>query len=261
MGRGDHWMTRTRVHLSDPPQLGEPQAPRRVWSANRVGAGLVLGLWAAMFWILLITGRIHLYLSTRTLWVAPIGAALLTIAAVGRLSASRVSRREPLRRRETMVLAAMVLPIILILALPPATLGSFTVSKKSASLGAGAGLARGSLQDNGAITLLGVFEAENSSASMSTLVGRAGTQVDFIGFVTHDPATSSGEFLLNRWVFVCCAADTLLIQVRVVNAPPAIAADSWVEVQGPVYALGSQVLVVATSVTPTAVPSQPYLTD
>ena len=253
-------MTDTRAHLPEPTQTGEKRTSRRIWSATRVGAGLVLASWAALFWILLITGRIHFYLSTRTLWVAPIGAALLTIAAVGRLSAARVSRREPLRRRETMVLAGMVLPIILILALPPATLGAFTVSKKSASTGAGAGLARGSLQSDGPITLLGVFEAENSSASMSTLASRAGTQIDFIGFVTHDPGTSAGEFELNRWVFVCCAADTLLIQVRVVNALP-VATNSWVEVRGPIYALGRQVLVVATSVTPTPVPSQPYLTD
>ena len=259
MGWGVRAMTRTRQRLPEPTQT-EERAPRRVWSATRVGAGLVLGLWAIMFWILLITGRIHLYLSTRTLWVAPIGATLLTIAAIGRLSAARVSRREPLRRRETMVLAGMVLPIILILALPPATLGAFTVSKKSASSGAGAGLARGSLQNDGPITLLGVFEAENSSTSMSTLASRAGTQVDFIGFVTHDPGSSPGEFELNRWVFVCCAADTLLIQVRVVNAPP-VTTNSWVEVKGPIYALGRQVLVVATSVAPTPVPSQPYLTD
>src|SRR5205823_4944955 len=52
-------------------------------SAPRVASGIVLGIWATFFWFLLISGRENLYLSTRTQWVVPIGAVLLTAAAAG----------------------------------------------------------------------------------------------------------------------------------------------------------------------------------
>ncbi|HEY1126539.1 MAG TPA: hypothetical protein VGF83_02150, partial [Actinomycetota bacterium] len=39
------------------------------WSHGRVAGGLVLAVWAALFWFLLLTGRDDLYLSTRTSWV------------------------------------------------------------------------------------------------------------------------------------------------------------------------------------------------
>lgn len=244
-----------------PQALPVVQRPDKSWSPARVGAGLVLAAWAGMFWTLLATGRIHLYLSTRTSWVAPVGAVLLTASAVGRLIVARTREPEPLHRRESLVLAGMVLPVILILALPSATLGSFTVSKK-APLAGNAGLARGSLKGTGPITLLGVFEAQNSSTSLQLLTQRAGTPVDFVGFVTRTPDTPPDEFYLNRWVITCCAADTLLIQVRVVNAPiGAFATNQWVDVQGPIYAIGDQVLVIASAATPTARPTEPYLTS
>ena len=60
------------------------------WSSSRVATGLVLGAWAGLFWFLLATERWSLYLSTRTFWVVPTGAILLTIATVGRLATARV---------------------------------------------------------------------------------------------------------------------------------------------------------------------------
>ena len=95
-GAGRMSDTITLSELREPVSGGE----RRFWSRARVGGGLVLGAWAGMFWFLLLTGRINLYLSTRTQWVVPVGAALLSAAAVGRIVAARVRRPEPLRRRE-----------------------------------------------------------------------------------------------------------------------------------------------------------------
>ena len=70
------------------------------WSPSRVATGAVLGAWASLFWFLLVTDRWSLYLSTRTFWVVPTGAILLTIAAVGRLMTARVPRpRSPCRAR------------------------------------------------------------------------------------------------------------------------------------------------------------------
>ena len=103
------------------------------FSAPRVAAGLAIGAWAGLFWFLLLAGRTSLYLSTRTAWLVPLGAALATIAAVGRLASARVRSPEPLGNRETWMLGAIVLPVVLLLTLPPATLGSYAVNRRSNS--------------------------------------------------------------------------------------------------------------------------------
>jgi hypothetical protein len=68
------------------------------WIPARLAGGLVLAAWATMFWWLLATGRVNLYLSTNTSWVVPVGAVLLTAAAIGRLASARGSESEPIGR-------------------------------------------------------------------------------------------------------------------------------------------------------------------
>jgi hypothetical protein len=58
-----------------------------------------------MFWWLLASGRVNLYLSTNTSWVVPVGAVLLTAAAIGRLASARGSEPEPIGRREEIIMA------------------------------------------------------------------------------------------------------------------------------------------------------------
>ena len=96
-----------------------------------MAGALLLAAWAGMFWFLFLSGRVNLYLSTRTSWVVPVGAILLTIASIGWLLSARVSAPEPVARREAVALTLMAVPVVLILALPPATLGSFSAAKKT----------------------------------------------------------------------------------------------------------------------------------
>ena len=138
-------------------------ASRRAWSPGRVAGGLVLAAWAALFWFLLLTGRDDLYLSTRTSWVVPVGAALLTAAAAGRIASARVRSPEPIRSREAWVMGLTVLPVVVVLALPPATLGSFSASKRPSFSSAGFAT---SLDDagSGPLTLVDVAAAQYSKA-------------------------------------------------------------------------------------------------
>ena len=86
---------------------------KRHWSPARVGAGLVIGAWAALFWFVWAAGRTSLYLSTRTAWLIPMGAILMTVAAVGRLASARVERTEHLGSRETVMFGVIALPVVL----------------------------------------------------------------------------------------------------------------------------------------------------
>lgn len=226
-------------------------------SPVRVATGTVLAAWAALFWFLLATGRSSLYLSSRTAWVVPMGAVVLTIAAAGRLATARTERTEPLGRRTAWGLGLIVLPVVLVLALPPAALGSYAAARRSA---AGAGVVPAGDLSSGEISLVNVAAATWSPDAMRQLVGRAGSRVSFVGFVTRREGMPADEFLLTRFLVSCCVADALSVQVRVVGAPPGrFDEDQWVRVTGNLYPIGGDILVEASSVEAVPRPEDPYL--
>lgn len=230
------------------------------WSPSRVAGAAVLGAWAALFWFLLLSGREALYLSTRTAWVVPVGAILLTAAALGRLAAARVRSPEPMTAREVWVLGLMVVPVVLVLALPPATLGSFSAGKRTGFANAGIATSVGEV-GGGRLTLIDVAAAQTSKEGEEALAKRAGETVDLVGFVIRYPDTPADEFMLTRYIVTCCVADATIAQVRVVNVPPgAFAANQWVDVRGAIYPLGREVILNASSVASVPRPEHPYLT-
>jgi uncharacterized repeat protein (TIGR03943 family) len=248
----------TLARAQDTP---EPQPVR--WSAVRIAGGLVLSAWAILFWTLFLTGRVNLYLSTRTSWVVPVGATLLTLAAAGRLLAARVRFPDPLSRREAVVLALMTLPVVIVLALPPETLGTFSASKKASYSSVNYSSPFGAITATSEITLLSVAAAQASDDGARALAQRQGAPVDFVGFVARYPDTPADEFMLTRYVITCCIVDATTVAVRVVNVPPGdFATNDWVEVKGTIYPLGHQAIVEADpgGVTLVPQPAEPYLT-
>lgn len=249
------------------PVLGEP-APGigrarqgLVWSQSRVAGGLVLGAWASLFWFLILSGRVNLYLSTRTAWIAPVGAGVLTVAALGRLAAARVTAREPLRRREAVVMALMVVPVLIVMASPPATLGAFSAPRKAKFSATRLDTFYGVFNGSSDITLLMVAAGQTSEEGEELLAERAGSEVDFVGFVVRNPDTPADELLLTRYVITCCVADATVVQVRVVNVTPGrFAENDWVRVKGQIFPLGREVIVTADSIEETPRPERPYLT-
>jgi putative membrane protein len=231
---------------------------RRSWNPWRVATGLVMAGWAGLFWFLVATGRTPLYLSSRTAWVAPLGAILLTVAAAGRLLSARSARPKPIAPRQAWGLALLLFPVVVLLALPPSTLGAYAAARRS-PIG-GAYVSGSGDVSSGELSLSDVATALWSPRAMEALAQRAGSRVSFIGFVTHRPGMASDEFLLMRFVVTCCVADALSVQVRVVGAPSGqFAEDQWVRVDGTIYPLGKEVLVKATSVEPVPRPDRPYL--
>ncbi len=228
------------------------------WSPLRVAAALALLAWAGLFWFLLLSGRTSLYLSSRTAWVVPVGAIVLTLAAGGRLLTARSDRPEPVSRRATFGIAFILVPVAAILALPPTALGSYAASRRSLSAGfAGGGP---DLAAGGQVTLASVAAAGWSDEARTALVRRAGSRVSFDGFVATRGGQPADEFLLTRFIVSCCVADALSVQVRVVGAPPGrFAEDDWVRVEGAFYPVGREVIVDASRITPIDQPDDPYL--
>lgn len=226
------------------------------FSAPRVAAGLAIGAWAGLFWFLLLGGRTSLYLSSRTSWLVPLGAVLASVGALGRLASARVRRPEPLGRRETWMIGVIVLPVVLLLTLPPATLDSYAVSRRSNSTGIGSSARIVS----GPIDLVDVAAARAVVDAQAALKARAGERVTIEGFVTEEPGEAD-RFQLTRFVITCCVADATISYVTVVDAPPgSFETDQWVRVVGPIYPLGSDILVQAESIEPIDAPDEPYLT-
>ena len=229
---------------------------RRRLSGPRVATGLAVAAWAVLFWFLLIVDRTSLYLSSRTAWLVPTGAVLATVAAIGRLATARTRRPETLSTRDAWVAMLIVLPVLLLVLVPPATLDSFAVRRRSTSTGIGssARIVTGSLD------LVDVAAARAVPDAAAALRARAGERITIEGFVTEE-AGEADRFHLTRFVITCCVADATISYVTVVDAPPGrFETDEWVRVTGSIYPLGSDILVQADSIERIEQPADPYLT-
>jgi uncharacterized repeat protein (TIGR03943 family) len=246
----------------DLDQRGRDRAGQRRWASARVTAAAVFAVWSTLFWFLLLTNRVYLYLGVRTAWVVPVGGVLFAVGALGLLATARTTtKRRPFIRREALIAAVLVLPPLLVMTSPRSALGTFSVSKKAQYAGGGTWTYWGTFNQDSPITLQFVTAAKYWPQVAPLLAKRAGSDVDFVGFVARDPAAPADEFTLTRYVVSCCVADAAVAALRIVNVPPGSVSDGeWVEVQGQIYPIGSEIIVTATSIAQVATPSDPYLT-
>ena len=229
------------------------------WSPSRIATGLVLGAWGAMFWVLWLTDRTYLYLSTRTAWLVPMGAVIMSVAAIGRLATARTAHDEPLGRRRSWMLGMIAVPVVLVLALPPTALGAYSVGKRATFGGSAIGATARDV--TGTLDFVDIGAAQSFPAAMQQLEARAGEPITLEGFVTHEASAPPDEIVLTRYIMTCCVADATIAQVRVVGLPAGDYPDEeWLSVTGAVYPVGREVLVAADSAEPIPVPEQPYLT-
>ena len=229
------------------------------WSSSRVATGFALAIWAATFWFLIAAERAPFYFSSRTTWLAPVGAVTLTVAMLGRFLSARVAQREPVTRKQLGTLAILIVPVLLITAFPPAALGSFAVSRRSTAVKGAYVSVSGRDLSKGDLSLLDIFGL-SYNGELDKLAPRAGTTSSFTGFVTKDPSEGADQFRLNRFMISCCPGDAVVIQLRVVGAPPGqFRPDDWVRVTGKVYPIGKEVIVDATEVVGVDRPKHPYL--
>lgn len=246
-----------RVHAATPtvPPGGRPR-----WDHARLSGAAVLGAWSILFWFLLMTGRVSLYLGARTSWIAPVGAIILGAACVGLLTTARGESGRVTSRRDAAVAALLIVPVVVVLASPRAALGTFSASRKTEFSGAGLWTYWGTFDESSQITLLFVTAAKYWPEAGALLSRRAGSDVAFIGFVDRDSSSAPDEFMLRRFVVTCCVADAAIVGVRVVDvAPGQVATGDWVQVRGRIYPVGNQIIVTAVSIEPVDTPEDPYL--
>lgn len=229
------------------------------WSFPKLGTGFALAVWAIAFWYLIATDRVALYFSSRTTWLAPMGAIALTVAMAGQLLSARVSRHEPLTRRHLGTLLVLIVPALIITTSPPVALGSFAVSRRPVATNGDYVSKEGRSIGEGDLSLLDILQL-NRTGELDKLAARAGSTSSFTGFVTKDPNDRADEFRLNRFVISCCPGDAVPIQLRVVGAPPGeVEADDWVRITGSIYPVGPEVIVDASEVDRVPRPEHPYL--
>ena len=227
---------------------------------TRVLRATALVAWASFYAWLWLSGEMTRYLGPRTYWVVAFGAIGLGACALAHLVTLRSERPRRISVRETGGIALLIVPILAVVVVPRAELGSLAAAKKRTSGIAVGALAAPAPDVAGEPSFINVHFAERSERySAETGIGE-GTELDLLGFVTRPPGTRPQMFELTRFYVSCCAADAIPYGVRVDPDDAALyRSDAWLRVSGVLAKEGRSYVVSAEYVTTVAEPDDPYL--
>lgn len=234
--------------------------PRR---ALRAG---ILVAWGGFFVWLWVSGEMSRYLGPRTYWVVPFGAAALGLAALLHVLTMLADSPQPRPSATELIGTTMLIaPLLAVLMVPNAELGSLASARKSSSSdvsSAAAGLAPEDASIVEDPMFRDIVYAEESSryARVTGLVD--GTEVDLVGFVDDESNGPAGTFALTRFYVSCCAADAIPFSVAVDpgDAKQAVPdADEWARVAGVLEERDGRLVVVADTLEKVSEPEEPYL--
>ena len=131
-------------------------------------------------------------------------------------------------RHRTRVGWLLLVPVLVVILVQPAALGSYAASSRSVVPGGG----------DGGFQPLAAPVRGAVPMSMAEFVTRAvrdpgqslaGVRVRLVGFVAPNPG---GGYRLTRFVIFCCAADAEALQADVLGDRTPRARDQWLEVEG-----------------------------
>jgi len=125
----------------------------------------------------------------------------------------------------------LLVPVLVVLVVQPAALGSYAVSSRSVVPGSGGdgGFPPLSAPVRGAVPMpMAEFVTRAVRDPGQSL---AGVRVRLVGFVAPAEANDGG-YRLTRFVIFCCAADAEALQAVVRGDPVPRARDQWLEVEG-----------------------------
>ena len=162
---------------------------------------------------------------------SPPGRLLIDRGASGRLATARVPHGpSPLRARGRGRWALIVLPVVLVLVLPPATLSGYALGRRGGFVGSGVSTSTCDIA-SGTLSFIDVAAAQiveggHGRAAVARAASRSRWR-DSCGVRRR----AADEILLTRYVVTCCVADATIAQVRVVNVPAGtFQPDQWVRV-------------------------------
>jgi uncharacterized repeat protein (TIGR03943 family) len=214
-----------------------------------------LAAWAAFFGVVWLSGDSDRYLGTRTTWVVPFGAVATGLAAAILLR-RRGHGDRPLQSREGVGIAALLLPILLVIAVPHAELGAAAAERRAI--------------DPSAIARIAAARSTTSRISYAQIMAdavhpqpgaRPGVRVGLVGFAMQRAGTAPGLFQVTRFQLTCCIADATPLFVTVdppAGVPPR---NAWVSVTGPLARRQGELIVQADSVERIEEPARPYLSQ
>jgi putative membrane protein len=240
--------------------MSNPRLPNRL--ARPLKSLVLLGL-GLFLYARFNDGTLLYYINRRFAGLTFLAAiALVTLGAV--YSTAAAKRHDGHGHRAgwgTLLLVA--LPAILGTLVPPAPLDSGALGNRNVTTtGLGAAGTTTTLTSAPAERdLLDWLQAFDDAPETAALVGQEAT---LVGFVHREDFLEEDQFMLSRFVIICCVADAVPVGM-IVRWPGAadLAAGEWVEVRGSfeVIPLDEGVLpaLVAGQVTPTEMPDQPYL--
>lgn len=210
-----------------------------------------LGLWAALFWWLWLSGASVRFVGPRTWWIVPFGAIGLTVTTLG----AAVSKSDDRPGTPVAALAALALlvPVLLLVLVPSPRLGATAAAKRAGGLTAG-GLIPPPGGD-GELSIRDIEYATSDSDYAATLGVVEGAEVGLIGFVTHPDRAD--DYALTRFEMWCCAADAIPSSVVVIDSTD-YPDDTWFRVKGVLVPAGSGFAVEAKNVERVPEPSNPY---
>lgn len=227
--------------------------------ARLVRAG-VLGVWGGFFLWLWTTGEMTRYLGPRTEWVALFGGVTLAAAAAATAVLARDGARTSVPSREWVGMLVVVAPLITLLAVPGAGLGSLAASRRAP--GEGGSLAAGltdPVPGEGAPSFDDIHFARDSEEYAAAAGISDGMKIELTGFAAHYDDTPEAMFHLTRFFVSCCAADAVPYSVPVVSNME-LEEDQWVRVTGTLETTPQYGYVLEpTSIEKISEPDDPYL--
>ncbi len=190
------------------------------------------------------------------------GGAVLVL--LGLLPPSGLLARRPLHHagdHGARVGWLLLVPVLVVVLVQPAALGSYAVSGRSAERGGGSGADQGfpalAAPVRGAVPMtMAEFVAR---ALRDTGQSLRGVRVRLVGFVAPAERSEAGAYRLTRFVIFCCAADAEALQVVVQGDEVQRQRDQWLEVEGRwVVSSPAPPRLTVDSVRPIAQPRRPY---
>lgn len=234
-----------------------------------IKAVALIGMGLFLYWKIY-NGTLLYYISERFAWLTLLAAiGFIIVGASYRYRAAPDSDHEHDHQHGNLSwggLLLVALPVILGLLVPPKPLGAAAMSNRdfevgsvtSASVPKTSQIISRPAGDKNVLDWLIDFRLAKDPAAFTD------QEAKVIGFVYRDDRFGKDSFMVSRFVISCCAADAAPLGLMVRWPESAgLASDAWVEVKGrfqPGEFDGEPMpFLIAEAVTPTDVPSQPYL--